>query len=1321
MTNGIDPDVEPANEALRLSESRYRRLFETAQDGIMLLNSDTAQIEDVNPYLISMLGYSHAEFLGKKLWEVGPFADVAQSKGMFAELQANGYARYENLPLKTKAGQAIDVEFVSNSYQCEGLKVIQCNVRNISDRTSAEAQARLRTQLYAALSACNQAIVHCSSEAQLLPRVCRIAVELGGMSMAWIGIADTDAGLVRPVASFGDHAGYLQDIRLTLDADSPFGRGPTGTAIRSNLPVWTDDPENVTSVAPWSERRRQSGFIASGSLPLRRNGAVIGALSVYSADTRTFNESTRQLLLEMATDVSFALDGFAREARRTRAERALIASEAQLAFTERVSHTGGWSLDLDDHSSRRTLEHDRIFGYLAALPHWTHATFLEHVVAEDRAAVDRHFQEFVAGRAPLNHECRIRRADGKLRWIRVVAGHQPEAPNGARRVSGIVQDITERKRIEQVLHESQQRFEGVLASAMDAIVTADAGGTVILSNPAAARMFGYATQELQGSAMAMLMPERFRTAHALHVAHFGRSGTSHRSLGMPRPIRGLRKNGEEFPIEAAISVDTSTGLPLYTAILRDITERERVAAALEESRHRLLLATESASIGIWEWDVSANRMDCDARMHVLYGISEQEGAGGYADWQARLHPDDLARSEDAIAAALAGTRDFSLEFRVLWPDGELRHLEGHAVVQRAADGSATRVTGVNWDITERKRTETRVSYLNRVSAMLSGINTLIVRVRDRGQLFREACNIAVTIGGFRMAQIGIVAPAGAIIELRASAGKDDELLATVNKYLASPETAERTMMARAILAGQAVVANDSQHDPQVLLGKAYATHGVRSIAVLPLVVAGHAIGAIALYASEIDFFHEEELKLLMELAGDVAFAIGHIQQRERLEYLAYYDELTELANRTQFLAQVHSHIVLAAGGRHRFAVLLLDLERFRNINDSLGRAAGDSILQQVARWLASRVGDASPVARVGPDHFAVLVPEVLDEDVLGRQVAELMAVFLHHAFRVNDAEIRIAAKVGVALFPDHGSDPDTVLRHAEAALKKAKALGDRCLFYTQQMTEAVAGKLKLETQLREALDKGEFVLHYQPKVSLKSGAVTGAEALIRWNDPRTGLVPPGQFIPILEETGLIYEVGRWALRTASEDYLRWRAAGLPAVRIAVNVSPLQLRDQGFIAEVERAIASSPDAAAGLELEITESLIMEDVKHSIIVLQAIRAMGISIAIDDFGTGYSSLSYLAKLPVNTLKIDRSFVFDMVDRPDSAALVATIIRLAHGMQLKVVAEGVETAAQSALLHSLGCDEMQGFLFCKPVPRQVFENTFLTAPPPTTRTPAR
>lgn len=354
-------------------------------------------------------------------------------------------------------------------------------------------------------------------------------------------------------------------------------------------------------------------------------------------------------------------------------------------------------------------------------------------------------------------------------------------------------------------------------------------------------------------------------------------------------------------------------------------------------------------------------------------------------------------------------------------------------------------------------------------------------------------------------------------------------------------------------------------------------------------------------------------------------------------------------------------------------------------------------------------GDSNLLTRIDADHFAMVLPEITQEIDLMHLIEKMEKAFQEHPFHLNDFVLRIAMRVGIALYPDDCDDAHTLLMNAETALKKAKIGGNRYLFYSQGMSESGGHKLTLENQLRQAIDNEEFVLHYQPKVNLVSGKVTGAEALIRWNDPRTGLVPPDKFIPILEETGLINEVGRWALHKAIADNLRWRSAGLPAVRIAVNVSARQLHHRGFIAEIEQAIAIDAHAAEGIELEITESMLMENIKDNIASLAAIRSMGITIAIDDFGTGFSSLSYLSKLPVDTLKIDRSFVIEMCGSSEGRALMSTIINLAHAFKLKVVAEGVETEAQSHLLSLLNCDEIQGYLFSKPVPCEEFETKFL------------
>jgi len=621
----------------------------------------------------------------------------------------------------------------------------------------------------------------------------------------------------------------------------------------------------------------------------------------------------------------------------------------------------------------------------------------------------------------------------------------------------------------------------------------------------------------------------------------------------------------------------------------------------------------------------------------------------------------------------------------------------------------------NWivlrDEAERTRAEDALRHLNRLYAMISAINALGLKVRNRDDLFTSSCRIAVEQGEFQMAWIGVLDRSAMNIVPVASAGTDEQAIATIRKHFSSSAGSPQgtSLAARVIREQAAVVTNDVLKDTAQVFGAMHAGAGIRSIAGLPLVVADKTIGVFVLYTSKPEFFDAAGMLLLTELAGNVAFAIDHIEKQERLDRFAYYDSLTGLANRSLFIDRLTQHMVSAASGGHKLAVFLIDLERFRKFNDSLGRPAGDALLKLVAEWLAQNAGNINLLARVGADQFAMVMPDVTYESDVLPFLEKKIAAFMNHPFRVKDVAYRIAAKVGVVLYPDDGVDADTLFKNAEAAVKKAKVSGDRFLFYAQKMNETVPGSLGIENRLRQALDKEQFVLHYQPKVNLASGKVTGAEALIRWNDPQSGLVPPANFISILEATGLIHEVGRWALNKALSDYQRWRRAGLPAVRIAVNVSPLQLRHRGFVAQIEEAVGITKDAAAGLELEITESLIMEDVNLSIVSLLAIRALGVAIAIDDFGTGFSSLSYLSKLPVDTLKIDRSFVVDMVAGNGGVTLVSVIINLAHALKLNVVAEGVATEEQLRQLRLLRCDEMQGFLYGKPVPVDVFEKKYL------------
>lgn len=776
-------------------------------------------------------------------------------------------------------------------------------------------------------------------------------------------------------------------------------------------------------------------------------------------------------------------------------------------------------------------------------------------------------------------------------------------------------------------------------------------------------------------------------------------------------IHTLHQTGQRLEELTAGEVDTVANSDGRSFLLQNAQEKLRHFDAARQAAILNALPANIALVDTQGFIISVN--DAWRRFSATYAI-QGAGAGiGLNYLEACENAEGYGASEahraaEGVRSVLNGeAKNFSIEYSCHSPTEQNWFL---LMATPLADNHPHGAVVMHLNITEGKRAEIRIKQLNRVYAVLSGINTLIVRVRDRNDLFTEACRIAIDEGGFSAALIGILDADGEKIETVSLAGKNDRLVSAINGIVAASGGALTPMTAQAVSENKAAVSNDSQNDPRVPIGKVHAEFGICAMAVLPLSVSQEVVGVFALYSDEINFFHAEEIKLLTELAGDIAFAIDHIEKRETLDYLAYYDSLTGLANQVLFLERFQSSLLSTRDDGRKKALFLLDIERFKSINDTFGRTAGDALLKQVGERLVQKGGgDSTRFARVGADRFAIAVSGMESIEEIGRYTEQRLEANFGGPFRIGDSELRISVKVGIALFPDDGKDAETLLLNAEAALKKAKASSTRYMFFTQAMTERVAERLSLETKLRQAVDRQEFVLHYQPKVSLATGMVTGAEALIRWHDPLSGLVPPGRFIPILEETGLILEVGLWCLRKVVEDYRRWCETGLASVPIAVNVSPLQLGSPGFMAEIKEISTIDLHASAGLELEITESVIMADVKQVVATLQAIRNMGISIAIDDFGTGFSSLSHLSKLPVDTLKIDRSFIVDMTAGPEGMALVSTIINLAHALRLKVVAEGVETQEQSRLLRLLGCDEMQGFLFSEALPGGLFEKKFL------------
>jgi diguanylate cyclase (GGDEF)-like protein len=412
----------------------------------------------------------------------------------------------------------------------------------------------------------------------------------------------------------------------------------------------------------------------------------------------------------------------------------------------------------------------------------------------------------------------------------------------------------------------------------------------------------------------------------------------------------------------------------------------------------------------------------------------------------------------------------------------------------------------------------------------------------------------------------------------------------------------------------------------------------------------------------------------------------------RIVEQAYNDPLTKLPNRFRFLERLEIELAQARRHQRRLAIVYLDVDRFKFINDTRGHTAGDNLLQLLALRLKRRLRQVDTIARVGGDEFVILMPDTRGSLEMSAVAHKLLAV-IQRPFQMEGQNLKVTASLGIASFPEDGDESETLLRNADAAMYRAKELGrNNFQLCTPDLTRKAVERLALQSGVRQALERDEFVLHYQPIVSLVTGRVVGLEALVRWEHPERGLVMPGSFVGVAEETGLIVPLGEWVMKAAARQLKQWHRAGLPDLRIAVNVSARQFREDNLVQMVGQAISEAELEPQHLEVEITESIAMESAEIVVANLRMLRGMGVGIVIDDFGTGYSSLNYLKRYPITALKIDRSFVTDLPASPADAGIVRAIAEMAHGMKLSVVAEGVENKEQFLRLQEHGCDEMQG-----------------------------
>jgi diguanylate cyclase (GGDEF)-like protein len=626
---------------------------------------------------------------------------------------------------------------------------------------------------------------------------------------------------------------------------------------------------------------------------------------------------------------------------------------------------------------------------------------------------------------------------------------------------------------------------------------------------------------------------------------------------------------------------------------------------------------------------------------------------------------------------------------------------------------------------DRRLADEQRERLTRMFAALSATNEAIMRARTRNELFRLVCEAAVHGGRFASTVIALAEPPEDFLRIVAWAGPNGEMQRTVKIAITEDRPEGRGLSGTAFRTLQPCISNDYLADAR---GAAFhdraRREGNKSGASLPLLSHGRAVGVLVFMSSERDAFTPELVELLVRLASNVSFALDNFDRAdekaradERIKYLATHDGLTDLPNRATFNQLLHSSIESARRLGRSFAVLFIDIDRFKVINDSLGHDAGDALLVETGNRLrrSLRAGDA--VARLGGDEFVIILEHASESKQIEAAARKILSV-VGQPLQLCGLECRATASIGIAVFPNDGDDEQTLTKNADMAMYRAKEEGKNGFrFFVKQSRTQSVERLVFEARLRQALDRDEFSLYYQPKIELAGGRVTGLEALLRWTSPDLGVLPPMQFISLAEETGLIVPIGRWVLQTACAQNMAWRRQGLPPLSMAVNLSPRQFSDENLLQDIDDALAASGMPAELLQLEITEGMVMHNVPRAIELLEIIRGRGVRLAIDDFGTGYSSMSLMKKFPVDTIKIDRSFVQDLPHDAEDRAIAQAIISMGKALGLTVIAEGVETADQAAFLREHACDEMQGYLFSKPVPPEripdLLRSSRLLAPP--------
>ena len=988
---------------------------------------------------------------------------------------------------------------------------------------------------------------------------------------------------------------------------------------------------------------------------------------------------------------------------------------------------------------------ERIFGYAAAdvLGHNVKMLMPEPYHSEHDGYLERYHATGEARIIGSGREVTGRCKDGSTFALELAISRMQLG--GERHFTGIVRDITQRKQAEAALRESEQNLATTLHSIGDAVLATDTAGCITRMNPVAERLTGWSFAEAQGrlvDEVFRIINEETRAPAVIPVATVLATGEIQ---GLANHTVLIARDGSEWPIadSAAPIRDAGGQVSGVVLVFRDVTIERQAERTVREQNEQLeqrvrertaqlrkseegfrLLVEGVKDYAIIMLDPQGHVVTWNEGARRLKGYTEAEIIGQPME---RIYPpEDLAAGKPArlLAQAAAEGRCEDEGWRAR-KDGTRFYADMILSAIRSQAGELVGFAKITRDISERKRAEEKVqnlnaeleqrvhelAHVNRALKTLSDVNRTMLHATDEQGLLDSTCRAIVDAGGYHMALVFYKTDdASRTLHPMAENGYPGGLavLRTLTMSWADDEPG-RSAVGTAVRSGQPNVVRNILTDPDCAPWRQHL-HGSASGVIYPLRVDGEAIGALAIYAAEPDAFGADDVTLLTESADDLAFGIATLRARveqqktqEAMQRLARFDTLTGLPNETRFSESLTVAIDIGERQNQSFALLQINIERLREINDALGFSHGDELLREFGARLSRAAPEPAVVARLRGDEFAILLPGSNANAAI--EMARRLEEALTRPFLIAEIPLDVQSKIGIALFPGHGSTPHDLLRRMDMALQQAREKGAGYAVFDPVRNLDQPRRLAMAGQLRRAIEGGDLLLHLQPKVEIATGRVCGAEGLVRWQHTERGLIPPDEFISLAVHTGLIKPLTEWVIEEALRLNHAWQRDGC-ALPIAVNLSARNLREEDLLEKIRRMQSTWSGGAGLLELEITESALMDDPEYALRVLHRLRDDGIPLYIDDFGTGYSSLSYLQRLPVEYIKIDQSFVSAMASSKESLTIVRSTIDLAHDLGLKVVAEGIETQKDWNQLAALGCGFGQGYFMAKPMPAEVFQN---------------